>query len=99
MREALYLVRMQEELFDISELPIFGFEDNKATYQKCTAHVSASRLKHVETMCFKVEEYVREGILRLTLVGTDEQLADLLTKPLQQTKFIPLKNQLMYSPD
>ena len=48
-------------------------------------------------MYFKVVEYVREGLFDLRLVGTQEQLADGLTKALPERLFVPMFTQLMYN--
>ena len=95
--EALYIVRLQQELLSVSELPIVAYEDNEATYEKYIAVTRKNKLKHIEMMYFKVVEYVREGLFDLRLVGTQEQLADGLTKALPERLFVPMFTQLMYN--
>ena len=80
VRDALFLVRLQEDLLRQSDLPIIGYEDNQATYHQCVGNASASRLKHIETIFFKVNEYVQKGLIRLVLVGSLQQLADIILK-------------------
>ena len=59
----------------LAELPINCYEDNKATYQNCVTNVFKGRLKHIETVLFKVKEY--EGKKKqLKLIGMREQMAD-----------------------
>ena len=94
-REAVFLVRMQQELLGITEFPIHAYEDNKATYENCIANVSKGRLKHVETVYFKVKEYEERKIIELKLVGTCEQLADILTKPLEEKLYVPIRQEIM----
>lgn len=96
MRDAIFIIRLQEELLNISEFPIIGYEDNESTHTRCTTNVSANRLKHIEIQYFKVKEYSKLGQLKLLLVGSAQQLADILTKPVSPMIFKTLKNQLMY---
>lgn len=93
--DALFVSRLEYELFGHTTLPILAYEDNFATYQQCVSAVSKSRLKFVELNLFKVNEYVKEGLFKLKLVGTREQLADFLTKPLAQNAFLPLRKQIL----
>ena len=97
--DALFVIRLQEDLLNISEKPFTGYEDNTATYNNCVALASPTRLKHVETEFFKSQEYVRRGLMELKLVGTSQQLADILTKPVPPISFTPMCNQLMFEKD
>ncbi len=40
------------------------------------------RSKHIDTRIFKLKEFVRDGIMTLYKIATEEQVADNLTKPL-----------------
>ena len=95
-RESLFIVRLQEDILGKLELLILAYEENHATYQNCVTNVSNSRLKHLETFLFKVNEYVKRGIMKLILVGTLQQLADVLTKPLPEQLFTQLINQILF---
>ena len=42
---------------------------------------------HIEIRYFYIRDMVQKGAIKLQYVGTDEQVADILTKPLSRTKF------------
>ena len=45
------------------------------------------RAKHIDVRVFKLRELVRDGVLVLTKVVTDQQVADILTKALPALLF------------
>ena len=56
------------------------FEDNTGCIQISQNPVFHNRTKHVDTMWHFVLQYVEEGRICVTHVGTNDQVADLLTK-------------------
>jgi hypothetical protein len=66
------------------------------------------RSKHIEIHYHYIRDMVQRGALKLQYINTDEQVADVLTKPLSHVKFeyfrdklgivrkdLPLKGELM----
>ena len=45
------------------------------------------RLKHIEIRYHFIHNMVLRGALKLQYISTDEQVADVLTKPLSRVKF------------
>ena len=45
------------------------------------------RSKHIEIRYFYIRDMMQKGAIKLQYVSTDEQVADILTKPLSQVKF------------
>jgi hypothetical protein len=45
------------------------------------------KLKHIEIQYHYIPDMVQSGVVKLQYVGTDEQVADVLTKPLSRVKF------------
>ena len=43
--------------------------------------------KHIEIQYFYIRDVVQKGAIKLHYVSTDEQVADVLTKPLSRVKF------------
>ena len=52
------------------------------------------KLKHIEIWYFYIRDLVQKGVVKLECVGTDEQVADLLTKPLSRVKFEYFRDKL-----
>ena len=50
-------------------------------------HVFHDKLKHIEIWYFYIRDIVQKGAIKLQYVCTDEQVVDVLTKPLSQVKF------------
>jgi hypothetical protein len=50
-------------------------------------HVLHDKLKHIEIRYHYIRDMVQRGVVKLQYVGTDEQVANVLTKPLSRVKF------------
>jgi len=93
--DALFVARLTEELLQKSVYPIQAFEDNSATYTQCTSSVSQGRLRYIELMYFKLQEWVEDKLINMNLVSTEEQQADFLTKPLAAPQFVPIRDKIL----
>jgi len=92
---ALFFTRLTNETLKINSHPVTFYEDNYAALCQATTKVSKGKLKHVELRYFKIQEYVENGFITIEQVQTDEQLADLLTKPLLLHPFEKCRNALL----
>ena len=63
------------------------FEDNSGALIMAKEHKSRPRTKHIAVKYHHFREYVERGEITVHHIGTNEQLADLLTKPLPIEKF------------
>ena len=50
--------------------------------------------KHIEIQYFYIHDLVLKGAIKLEYVGTDEEVADVLTKPLSHAKFEYYRDKL-----
>ena len=57
-------------------------------------HVSHDRSKHIETRYYYIRDMVQRGALKLQYISTDEQVANVLTKPLSHVKFEYFRDKL-----
>uniref|UniRef100_A0ACD5Y6T1 Uncharacterized protein n=1 Tax=Avena sativa TaxID=4498 RepID=A0ACD5Y6T1_AVESA len=56
--------------------------DNQSAISLCKNPVFHERSKHIETRYHFIREKVEEGVVAVEYIGTNDQLADILTKPL-----------------
>ena len=56
---------------------------------------SNSRLRHMSIRYFFVKDYVTDEVIVINYVPTDEMISDILTKPLQGSKFRYLRDKLL----
>ena len=56
--------------------------------------VSHDKSKHIEIKYHYIRDMVQGGAVKLQCVATDEQIADVLTKPLARVKFEYFKEKL-----
>ena len=58
------------------------FEDNEGAAEIATVHKFRPRTKHIHLKYHHFREHVNSGLVWIVKVATDEQLADMFTKPL-----------------
>lgn len=68
--------------------------DNVGATQLSLNHVLHSRMKHIVIDLHFVRDFVHRGQLRVAHVHTDDQLADLQTKPLARSRFTLLHDKI-----
>ncbi len=61
--------------------------DNQNSIKLTKNHVFHARTKHIEVQYHFIKGKVRNGKIKLTHVSTNEQLANMFTKPLGIIKF------------
>ena len=69
--------------------------DNQGAIALAKNYISNSRTKHIERRHLKIRELVEEFKVRPEFVPTDENAADILTKPLGVRKFEKFRKVLL----
>lgn len=71
-------------LIDFGEpsAPVHMCIDNKAAFDMVRSESFTSRTKHIDIQCHHVRDHVARGDLAFTLVPSEENCSDVLTKPL-----------------
>ena len=61
--------------------------DNQSCIKMKKNHVSHDKSKHIEIWYHYIRDMVQRGAIKLQYVSMDEQVADVLNKPLSHVKF------------
>jgi hypothetical protein len=72
------------------------FQDNKSTIHMINNGASKSdRTRHMNIRYFWLKERIDDGEVNIEYLPTDQMIADILTKPLQGSKFAELRTLLL----
>ena len=105
MREQLPLIQLLKEVvahkIDATLQPTTihckAFEDNSGALEMAKVPKMRPRTKHLNNVYHHFRESVHNNEVMLIAVRSDEQLADLLTKPLPDTLFQRFRDQILNS--
>lgn len=96
--EVTWCVRLLEELGVDNLKPVTLHCDNQSALHIAKNPVFHERTKHIEIDCHFTRDKVLEGLLQLTYLPTQHQLADVFTKILPSSQFSLLLSKLgLYS--
>ena len=103
MREQLPLIQLLKEVvehkIDATLLPTTihckAFEDNSGALEMAKVPKMRPRTKHLNNVYHHFRESVHNNEVTLIAVRSDEQLADILTKPLPNTLFQRFRDQIL----
>jgi len=90
----LLWIRNQLADYEIHENNVPIFCDNNVASSLSKNPILYSRAKHIEIKNDFIREHVQKGTIDLQFVSTDEQLADIFTKPLIEERFNYLRELL-----
>jgi hypothetical protein len=83
-----------QDLVEKSQDTVTIHIDNKSAIQLCKNPVFHDQSKHIEVRYHFIRECVTAGKINVEYVRTDEQLADILTKPLGRIRFLELHEKI-----
>ena len=72
------------------------FEDNSGAVELATVHKTRPRTKHLNVKYHHFRQFVDDGSIKVQGIGTDEQQADLLTKPLSEQIFVAHRRSISF---
>ena len=71
------------------------FEDNIGAIELATNHKYRPRTKHINTQYHHIRHYVNAKEITIHHIRTEDQLADILTKPLANVLFMKHRMSIM----
>jgi hypothetical protein len=92
--EAIWLQKLLTGLFDLEMEATTILCDNQSCIKMTENPVFYDKSKHIEIRYHYIHDMVQRGAIKLQYVSTDEQVADVLTKPLSQVKFEHFQDKL-----
>lgn len=90
-KECIWLQRVLQEFGINITAPTQIFEDNQSCIKMVEQEKFQMRSKHIDTKAHHVKDLIDKGKILITYVPSEDNIADLLTKPLPKTKFNILK--------
>jgi hypothetical protein len=90
------LLWMKQTLLDygIDFKDILLLCDNESAIKIANNPVQHSRTKHIDIRHHFLRDHVSKGDIKIDGIGTNDQLADIFTKPLDESRFCKLRNEL-----
>jgi len=92
--QCLWLSALIKELKLECREPIQLLVDNKSAISLSKNHVCHGRSKHIETKFHFLRDQVCQGRLELVYCPTEDQVVDVFTKALRQSRFEKLRELL-----
>lgn len=95
--EIIYVINLCEEMGRPLSLPAIIMEDNQPVIDLVTHDVSknSKKCKHFLMLVNYVREQVQSGLIALSKVASEDNLADILTKILAGSEFVEKAEQLL----
>jgi hypothetical protein len=93
--EAVFLRGILSEMQCVQKQPTVIGVDNQGAVALAKNYISNSRTKHIERRHLKIRELVEEMMVLPEFVPTDENVADIMTKPLGRAKFEKFRKILL----
>lgn len=93
-REIKWLRQLLTEIGVPQVEPVRLFCDSKSAIHIAANPVFHGRTKHIESDCHQVRDAIQDGLIATVHVGTQDQLADVLTKALGRAQFEGLLSKL-----
>ena len=86
--------KLLSDIFDLQLDATCIYCDNQSCVNMLENPVFHDNLKHIEIKYHYIRDMVHRGAVKLQYVATDEQIVDVLTKPLAGVKFEYFREKL-----
>jgi hypothetical protein len=92
--EAILLQKVLKDLFDLEMEATVILCDNQSCIKMTENPVFHDNSKHIKIRYHYIRDMVQRRVVKIQYVGTDEQVANVLTKPLSHVKFEYFRDKL-----
>ena len=92
--QEIWLRNILEEVHFKQQGPTFIYCDNSSTIKLSKNPIMHGRSKHIDVRFHLLRDLSNEGIIDLIYCKSEEQIADIMTKPLELSAFQKLRNLL-----
>ena len=92
--EPLWLRKLLSDLFDLQLDATCIYCENQSCVKLSENPMFHDKSKHIEIKYHYIRDMVQKGEVKLQYVVTEEQIADVLTKPLARVKFEYFREKL-----
>ena len=89
--EAIWLRKLLKELGVNCDEPTILFEDNQSCARLAETPKDNKRMKHVDTKYHFIRQTILDGETKIEYLRSEDQPADIMTKPLPPKQFIKLR--------
>ena len=86
--------KILSDLFDLQLDVTCIFCENQSCVKMLENHVFHDKSNHIEIKIHYIKNMVLRGVVKLQNVATNEQIVDVLTKPLNRVKFEYFRERL-----
>jgi len=94
-QESLWLIQLLKEFTCKFQDPIIIFEDNKACLDYSKNSTNHQRTKHISVRYHFIRDLIADRLISLTAIPSEENIADIMTKPLDKKVFQRLRAKFM----
>ena len=95
VKHALALGNFLSEIGEEAPRPLRLMVDNRAVITLANTSIFAKGLRHVDLSYHHINDEVKKGRVAVEFVGSKDQLADMLTKPLERMELQRMVNRLL----
>jgi hypothetical protein len=97
IKEIMWMRILLEEIDIQVETPTIIYVDNQAAIKISENDSSHDRTKHIAIRHYYIRDCIEDGSVKLEWIRSEDQLADILTKPLTPSPFISIRDRLIRS--
>jgi hypothetical protein len=92
--QGVWLSRLMEKMLGKESDTHLLYVDNKTAISLINNPVLHDRSKHIEIRFHYIQECSERGLIKVNFIRIEEQLGDILTKPLARVKFKELHSKI-----